>query len=131
MNFFAVFIGCGLGGLARWGVARWAVDHVTSALPAGTILVNVFGSFLMGFFFAAFKDSLVPMPARLMVTTGFLGGFTTFSTFALETVLLVEKREMSAAAANFLLQNVLGLLGVVVGVLTFLLLRKVISDFSS
>ena len=116
MNAIAVFIGCGLGGLARWGLSRYAADHFASAFPLGTIAVNVVGSFLIGFFFALFKDSVAPLPVRLLLTTGFLGGFTTFSTFALETVLLVEKRQVGVAAANFVLQNVAGVLAVVAGI---------------
>lgn len=116
MNAFAVFIGCGLGGLARWSLSRYAADHLASSLPVGTIAVNVIGAFLIGFFFALLKDSVVPMPVRLLLTTGFLGGFTTFSTFALETVLLVEKRQAGAATANFLIQNLVGVLAVVAGI---------------
>ena len=116
MNAIAVFIGCGLGGPARWGLSRYAADHLASPLPSGTIAVNLIGSFLIGFLFALFKDSVVPMPVRLLLTTGFLGGFTTFSTFALETVLLVEKRQVAVAAANFVIQNGAGVLAVVAGI---------------
>lgn len=116
MNAIAVFIGCGLGGLARWGLSRYAADHFASAFPLGTIAVNLIGSLLIGFFFALFKDSVAPLPVRLLLTTGFLGGFTTFSTFALETVVLVEKRQVGVAAANFIVQNVGGVLAVVAGI---------------
>ncbi|TQD40846.1 fluoride efflux transporter CrcB [Marilutibacter aestuarii] len=82
----AVFIGAGLGALARWGLGV-ALNPVFPNLPLGTLAANVAGGLLMGVAMALFANSGPLSPAlRLAVTTGFLGGLTTFSAFSAETV---------------------------------------------
>jgi len=119
MNFLAVFFGCGLGGVARYLLTRVASEHVLTAIPPGTLAVNVIGSLLIGFFFALFNDSLAPPAVKLLVTTGFMGGFTTFSTFALETFALFQKREIRAGILNLAAHNLLGLIAVICGMLAY------------
>lgn len=108
-NLIWVFLGGGLG-----CVSRYAMNILTTAVlpirfPLGTLLVNLIGSFLIGIFFALHKESDERL--RLLVVTGFLGGFTTFSAFSYETLTLVEK-SLTYALWNILL-NVIGSLGAV------------------
>lgn len=92
MGFLLVFVGSGIGGMARHGVGLLSLKLFGPTFPFGTLFINIFGSFLMGVVaeYWALKSGL-PQPARLFLTTGIIGGFTTFSTFSLETALLWER----------------------------------------
>ena len=100
MNYLIVFLGAGIGGAGRHGVNVLAVRLFGPAFPAGTLVVNVLGCLLMGLIagFFAHRASL-PQEARLFLTTGLLGGFTTFSAFSLETALMIEKGDWLPAIA--------------------------------
>lgn len=88
-----------LGSLARYGVGAGMQRAVGARFPWGTLLINVAGSFLIGLFMAVFAArGQLDSRARLAITIGFLGGFTTYSSFALETVSLIERRQTAAAA---------------------------------
>jgi fluoride exporter len=94
-----VFLGAGIGGAVRHGVNMAALRFGWIDFPIGTLAVNVVGSFLMGLlagWFAA--DPHVPQPWRLFLTTGVLGGFTTFSAFSLDAALLFERGKPMLAA---------------------------------
>ena len=106
MLYLIVFIGAGIGGALRHGVNVVAVRLLGYGFPFGTLLVNVLGSFLMGLFagYFAFRPGL-GQHMRLFLTTGVLGGFTTFSAFSLDTALLVE-RHAYAAAAGYMVGSV-------------------------
>ncbi len=108
-NLIWVFLGGGLGCVSRYGISILATAILSSRFPFGTLLVNIFGSFLIGIFFALYKESGERL--RLLIVTGFLGGFTTFSAFSYETLALAEK-SLTYALWNILL-NVLGSLGAV------------------
>ncbi len=81
MTEFYIFLGGGLGALSRWLVSTLC----NTDFPWGTLLVNVVGSFFMGLIVGFFHNQ-VPQPWSSAITTGFLGGFTTFSSFSLEQV---------------------------------------------
>lgn len=84
--------------------------------PYATLSINVLGSFLMGFLFVLTLEKMVVSPyLRVGILTGFLGGFTTFSTFSMETLLLAEQGEMIKAAAYVALSLLLGIGGAVGG----------------
>ena len=97
-SYLLVFVGAGLGGVLRHGVnvlvPRWGV-----ALSHGTLFVNVAGSLLAGLVsgYFAFRGEGTPL-LRLFLMTGILGGFTTFSAFSVDVVLLFERGELAAAA---------------------------------
>ena len=103
-SFVAVFVGAGLGGALRHGVNLTAMKLFGAGFPVHTLAVNVIGSFAMGVAVACFARVADPGPAwRLFLATGVLGGFTTFSAFSLETVLLVERGTPLVAVAYVLL----------------------------
>ena len=107
-----------LGSLCRWSLAAAVQKQVGAAFPAGTFIVNVLGSIaigaVMGFFLARGAES---SSLRVVLTAGFLGGFTTYSSFALETWLLVERRSLALAAVNVAATVIVCLLGCAIGML--------------
>ena len=100
MGYLIVFVGAGIGGALRHGVNLGAARLFGFGFPFGTLIVNVLGSFLMGLFagYFAFRTG-IPQHARLFLTTGLLGGFTTFSAFSLDAALLLERHAYWLAAA--------------------------------
>jgi CrcB protein len=109
-----VFLGAGAGGVLRHLINLLAARWLGTDFPFGTLIINVTGSLLMGLLvgWLAFKASENwSQPLRLFIATGVLGGYTTFSTFSLETVLLVERNEIGAAAAYVVLSLLFGFLG--------------------
>lgn len=99
MGFLIVFLGAGLGGALRHGVGLAALRLGWTAFPVGTLFVNVLGSFLMGVFAEYFMlRAHLPPHWRLFLTTGVLGGFTTFSAFSLDAALLYERGKLGLAA---------------------------------
>jgi CrcB protein len=91
MNLILVFVGGGIGATARYGL-QGMVYRVTGAdFPYGTLVVNVLGSFLIGFLMASFEERFLVNPSlRVFLTIGILGGFTTFSSFSFETMALLR-----------------------------------------
>lgn len=103
MDYLVVFLGAGVGGALRHGVNLAAVRLGWTAFPAGTFAVNVVGSFLMGAIAGYFASKAhPPQHWRLFLTTGILGGFTTFSAFSLDAALLYERGKPGPAAAYVL-----------------------------
>ena len=99
MLYLIVFLGAGIGGALRHGVNVGAARFYGYGFPFGTLIVNVAGSFVMGLFAGYFAYRAgVPQHMRLFLTTGILGGFTTFSAFSLDTALLVERHAYGMAA---------------------------------
>ena len=98
MLYLIVFIGAGIGGALRHGVNVGAARLFGSGFPFGTFIVNLVGSFAMGLLAGYFiYRPGVPQHVRLFLTTGILGGFTTFSSFSLDAALLVERHAYALA----------------------------------
>lgn len=99
MLYLIVFLGAGIGGALRHGVNVGASRLFGFGFPFGTLIVNIIGSFAMGLLagYFAFRPG-ISQHMRLFLTTGILGGFTTFSAFSLDTALLVERHSYGLAA---------------------------------
>lgn len=105
----AVFLGGGLGSLGRWALTFVPWKTVGEAgFPLATLVTNVAGAFLIGVVVAAAAPAGLSPRATLLLKTGVCGGFTTFSTFALETGELIERGAYGVAAAYLMLSFVLG-----------------------
>ena len=99
-----------LGALARYGLGGLVSERFPGAFPWGTLVINVTGSFVLGFLFVLLTERLQVAPAmRTSLTIGFLGAYTTFSTFSLETVRLLEDGALGLAALNVTVSMGLGL----------------------
>jgi CrcB protein len=114
----AVLIGIGgiVGANARYLVSVWAARRIGASFPHGTLIVNLSGSLLLGFVATWIVGRVVyEREIQLLVSIGFLGAYTTFSTFAFESVSLLRRRAYVLATANVLGSAVLGLLGAWIG----------------
>lgn len=111
----AVAVGGAAGSLARYLVVLGCVRLCGPLFPWGTLAVNVAGSLAMGALFAAFGKTGVGDTLRLLTMTGFLGGFTTFSAFSLDAVLLAQRGEISSAAVYVGASVVFSVAGLLVG----------------
>jgi CrcB protein len=109
LTWAAVAIGSALGGMARYGVSLLAARAWGTAFPTGTLLINVVGSVIITFF-GALTVADGPLPAsadlRLFVMVGICGGFTTFSSFSLQTLVLLQAGE-TLPALLYILASVL------------------------
>jgi CrcB protein len=117
-SYLLVFLGAGIGGALRHGVNVGCARMCGTAFPWGTLTVNVVGSFIMGALagWLAFKASEGwSQPLRLFLTTGILGGFTTFSAFSLDAVLIWERGQIGLAATYVAASVVLSIAGLIAG----------------
>ncbi len=106
MTVLWIGIGGFLGANARYFLGRAIVERYGVAFPWGTLTVNVIGSLLIGLIMELLAQRLITDPAyRLFLVVGFLGGFTTFSTFAFETVNLLDDERWLRACAYILASN--------------------------
>jgi len=114
-------IGGSLGAVARWGLQRWVDGRIpagaaASPFPWGILAVNVLGCFLFGWLFSRLEGrSWAPEPLRLAIFTGFLGSFTTFSTFGWNTLELLRGGQAALALGNVAASVILGLAAVWAG----------------
>src|SRR5215471_9164225 len=91
MIWWYVAVGSACGGVARFAVAMLVQQRVGPNFPVGTLVVNITGSFLIGLLLRyALGTSAISPEVRALLTTGFVGGYTTFSTFSYETLVLIE-----------------------------------------
>jgi fluoride exporter len=105
------------GALSRYGLSGFAQRIAGERFPWGTLAVNVVGCFAFGIIWTLADDRLIISgQTRFIILTGFMGAFTTFSTFAFETGELLRDSEWRDAALNLLTNNVVGILGVFLGI---------------
>lgn len=118
LPYMVVFAGAGLGGALRHGVNQMTAHLFGFEFPYGTLAVNVIGSLVMGLLveYLAFKGGL-SQELRLLLTTGLLGGFTTFSTFSLDTIVLWERGQGGVAMAYVALSIVLSVGALLAGLM--------------
>lgn len=118
MSYFWIFLGGGLGSIARFAGSGFIARHFGETFPWGTLLVNVTGSFIIGFF-ATLTDTdgrwLVAPSVRQFVMIGICGGYTTFSSFSLQTLNLARDGEWFRAGANATLSFMLCMIAVWLG----------------
>src|SRR5687768_7664084 len=101
MRFLWVCLGSAVGGGARYLLSGWVLKVLGPSFPYGTIAVNLIGSFLMGgLMHAGTEAAVLPPTLRLALTTGVLGGFTTYSAFSYETLKLLQDDASAIAIAN-------------------------------
>ena len=116
MNKLAwIALGGLLGTLCRYFLSTWIDERSESSFPYGTLVVNLAGCFVAGLLFPILERAAVVPELRLAIFTGFLGGFTTFSAYGLQTVVLANNAMLSAAALNIVASNAGGLLMVWLG----------------
>ena len=116
LGYVLVFVGGGIGAVARHAVNRAALTLAGPDYPAGTLIVNITGSIAMGMLagWFAFRGETTTAAERLFLTTGVLGGFTTFSAFALDVTVMWERHDVAAAALYIgvsVLLSITGLIG--------------------
>ena len=111
--YLIVALGSGVGGFLRYSISDIVYKYSPSLFPYGTLLVNILGSFLLGFvLFYLDAVKLISAEMRIFLTVGLCGGLTTFSTFSFETVKLIQDSEYLLAGTNVLLNVFMTLLAV-------------------
>lgn len=115
--YWYVALGAAVGGVARYALTGLLQQRVGAGFPIATLVINVSGSLLLGFLMRyALASGAVSPELRALLTTGFCGGYTTFSTFSYETILLLEDGEYGRAGLYILLSVALALLGTIAGI---------------
>ena len=118
MEYVWIALGSALGGVARYWLSGVVAQRFGEAFPVGTLIVNVSGSFVIGFVAALTNPDgrvLLSVTARKFIMVGILGGYTTFSSFSLQTLSLARSGEWLYAGANVVLSVVVCLLAVWLG----------------
>lgn len=108
LTYVAVAVGGAAGAMTRYGLARFIDHRLGGAFPYGTLSVNLLGSLAIGILWALLdKQADVPVELKQLLTVGFLGAFTTFSTFSLDTMQLLQDAAYGKAMVNVLMNVVL------------------------
>ncbi len=125
MNLIFVFVGGGIGSVARYITTTFIKNVTAVSFPFGTLTVNIIGSFFMGLITALIAEKFFSNaePFRLALAVGFLGGFTTFSSFSMETLTLIERHEILYALTNVAANVAFGLLAAYFG---FTLMKNIL-----
>lgn len=119
MNFLIVFLGAGLGGSLRYFISDYASRNFPIYFPFGTLIVNLLGSFLLGFIIFGFAEKgLINDKLKLFLGIGFCGGLTTFSTFSYETFYLFRETQFLLGSLNIVLNVAITILGIYLAYLT-------------
>lgn len=116
VNFLVVSAGAIVGANLRYVVSRYAAKVLGPVFPYGTLIINVVGSFIVGWFMIWTTERVLVDPRwRLLIVVGFCGGFTTFSSYAFETIAYFEQGQWLLMVTNFLTNNLLCLAAVLAG----------------
>jgi len=115
-NLLIVGLGGGTGSILRYLSQKWVYQFYPHIFPWGTLLVNIIGCFLIGIFYAVSeKASFMTTEWRLLLTTGFCGGFTTFSAFAFENMTLLKSGDLTYFILYILISVLVGIAAVFIG----------------
>ena len=116
LNLLAVFVGGGLGACLRYLTGVLISGNLKINLPVATILVNIIGCFLIGFLYVIFVEKLqASKQLKLLLTVGFCGGLTTFSTFSAEVFDMIQNGQLLNASAYTVLSVIIGCIAVFFG----------------
>ena len=117
-KYFIVFIGSGIGGSFRYWLSSLIHKYAPPYFPYGTFVINILGSLILGWMiFGLDEKDLINPSLKLFIGIGFCGGFTTFSTFSLETFNLMKNGEILLAGLNILLSVIISLIGIYIAYL--------------
>lgn len=116
-SILVIALGGALGALSRYGLGFWIASRWNQGFPLGTFIINLTGAFLLGFLNIVFIEKLTVSPLwRLGIGIGFLGSYTTFSTFGYEVIMLLERGSLLTAGLYTLFSVSIGFVGVALGV---------------
>jgi fluoride exporter len=116
LDFVIVSIGAVVGANARWIISRYAARFLGPVFPYGTLIINITGSLIVGFFIIWTTERVLVDPRwRLLIVVGFCGAFTTFSSYAFETIAYFEQGQWALMVANVFGNNLLCLGAVLAG----------------
>ena len=114
-NYLAVFLGAGVGGVLRYWGSNVIYKFLSPTFPYGTLVVNIIGSFILGFvIYYLDTNQLINQQLRIFLTVGLCGGLTTFSTFSYETISFLKERDYLLAGGNIFLNLLLTLIALFV-----------------
>ncbi len=116
-KFFIIAAGAILGANARYWLGGWIAQRLGTLFPYGNLVINLSGSFLLGFFITLATERFLLDPRwRLLVAIGFLGSYTTFSSYTYESVEMLLKGEIWLGMVNLFGSSILGALAVIAGI---------------
>ena len=107
--------GGAIGTVSRYAISGMTHKYIAGTFPVGTLMVNVLGSLIIGLIWGIWETASISSHMRTFIFIGILGGFTTFSTYSLETLNLFREGEVKMAIVNILANNILGILMVFAG----------------
>lgn len=117
LKVMLVAVGGGIGATTRYLVSTWAAERFGTDFPYGTLIVNVVGCFIIGAFMTVTTERLIVSPYwRLLVTVGFVGGLTTFSSYSYETFKLLQEADIMMAMYNLLANLIVGFFATWLGI---------------
>ena len=122
-HILLIAVGGAIGAVCRFLLGGLIQEKISSTMPWGTLAVNVIGCFFIGLLIRAVEEKAVPDSIRFVAITGFLGAFTTFSTFGLETVMCFKSDGLTLATFNVGCNVIIGIMAVFFGITAWSLVR--------